>query len=74
MFGEKVLRATASLRLEENTHAMNLQILTEADYLRAHITVIAANRRPRKPSFHNFKHLVNRILKKYAAAPMQNRG
>ncbi len=53
---------------------MNLRILTEADYLRAHITVIAAERRGRKPSFHNLKHLVNRILKKYAAAPMQNRG
>jgi hypothetical protein len=53
---------------------MNLQILTEADYLRAHITVIAANRRRRKPSFHNFKHLVNRIVKKYTAAPTQNRG
>jgi len=53
---------------------MNLQILTEADYLRAHITVIAAIPRRRKPNFHNLMHLVNRILKKYTAAPMQNRG
>jgi hypothetical protein len=74
VIGEDPVRAMASLPLEENTSGMNLRILTEADYLRAHITVIVANRHRRKPSFHNFKHLVNRILKKYTAAPVQNRG
>ena len=53
---------------------MNSRILTEADYLRAHITVIAADPRRKTPNFHNLKHLVNRILKKYPAAPMRNRG
>ena len=53
---------------------MNLRILTEADYLRAHVTEIVADRRARTLTFGNLRHLVMAIFKKYVAAPMQNRG
>jgi hypothetical protein len=48
---------------------MRLQICTEADYLRAHITIIAEESRPRNGFLRSLKHLVTSILKRWIAAP-----
>jgi hypothetical protein len=48
---------------------MRLRICTEADYLRAHITIIGEESRPRNAFFRSLKHLLTSILKKWTAAP-----
>ena len=52
---------------------MKLQICTEADYLRAHITVIEGETRRRKPDLHNLMHQVISILKKWIASAREAR-
>lgn len=54
---------------------MKLQICTEADYLQAHITVLAAEEsRRRNPARRSLKQLVTSILKKWIAAASANSG
>jgi hypothetical protein len=52
---------------------MRLQICTEADYLRAHLTVIVEGSRSSNPAFRNLKQRVTSILKKWLAAAMEAR-
>jgi hypothetical protein len=47
---------------------MKLQICTEADYLRAHLTVIVEGARRRNSTFRNLMQLATSMLKKWAAA------
>jgi hypothetical protein len=53
---------------------MRLQIGTEADYLRAHLTVIVAGSRGRNSALRNLKERVTSILKKWLAAVLKERG
>jgi hypothetical protein len=53
---------------------MGLQIGTEADYLRAHLTVIVAGSRSRNSALRNLKQRVTSILKKWLAAVPKERG
>ncbi len=52
---------------------MKLQICTEADYLQAHLTVLARGSRGRNPAFLNLKQLVTSVLKKWITAAMEVR-
>jgi hypothetical protein len=53
---------------------MRLQIGTEADYLRAHLTVIVARSRGRNSALRNLKERATSILKKWLAAVLKERG
>jgi hypothetical protein len=53
---------------------MKLRICTEADYLQAHVTVLAGGFRARNPAFLNLKQWVTSILKKWIMAAMEVRG
>jgi hypothetical protein len=50
---------------------MKSQICTEADYLQAHLTVIAGGPRRRKSALQNLKHPVKLILKKWFVASVR---
>ena len=41
------------------------RICTEADYLRAHLTVIAEETQGNTPAFHNLKRRITSILKRW---------
>jgi hypothetical protein len=44
---------------------MQARICTEADYLRAHLTVIAEETQSATPPFHNLKRRITSILKRW---------
>ncbi len=51
-----------------------LQIYTEADYLRAHMTAIAGEYRPKPAALESLKQQLTSILRKWTRSQMRARG
>ena len=68
LFAKSCSSLRASFALQEHPLRTKSEICTEADYLRAHLTVIVAESRHRNAALDNLKQTVTSILKKWIAA------
>jgi hypothetical protein len=69
-----MVEAQVSFLLQEQPMNTKLQIYTEADYLRAHMTAIPGEFRRRPTPLDNLKHQLSTILKRWLAAQTRIRG
>jgi hypothetical protein len=68
LFAKSCFSLRATLGLQEHPLRTKLEICTEADYLQAHLTIIAAESRHKNPALDNLKQRVASILTKWIAA------
>jgi hypothetical protein len=68
LFAKSWSSLRASFGLQEHPLRTKLEICTEADYLQAHLTIIAAKSPHRNPALDNLKQRVASILTKWIAA------